>query len=173
MRRATPPGGFVLDVRDLEVPSVDGVWDWTPDALRAACTLLVPLAGLAVLRVWMVATQWHEFVRVFGRSSGLDMDGTSGWALAELRTPGQWTVAVDALAVLALLLLVPATVHRWPEARVAAVALAGITGVDALASVAYPVPWWYVVAGAMLAGSAVLLVVLLLRPTTSMHLRAP
>jgi hypothetical protein len=43
--------------------------------------------------------------------------------------------------------------------------------VDALASLAYAVPWWYAVATTTLAGWLGLLVVLLLRATTAMHLQ--
>lgn len=160
----------MIDVRDLEVPPVDGAWETAPDAVRSAAALLVPVVALAALRVWMVGTQWTAFQRAFGRSHGLDMATGAGWATAGLRTPGQWSALLDVGAVLLLAGLVAAVVRRVREARWFAVFLAAGVVVDAMASLAYAVPWWYAVATSMLAGWLVLLQVLLTRPTTRMHL---
>ena len=75
-RTSAVPGGTervdeleasVFDVRDLEVPAERGDWGAAPDAVRAACALLVSLVALAVLRAWMVLAEWPEFLRVYGR----------------------------------------------------------------------------------------------------------
>lgn len=158
----------MVDVRDLEVPPSHGAWDAAPDAVRAGVALLVPLAALALLRVWMVLTQWPAFERAFGRAHGLDMTTPAGWATAALRTPGQWTALLDVGALTLLACSVVAVVRRIGGARSVALA-AGVTA-DAVASLAYAVPWWYAAATAMLAGWLVLLVTLLTRASTSMHL---
>ncbi|GAB3590591.1 hypothetical protein GCM10027446_05750 [Angustibacter peucedani] len=160
----------MIDVRDLEVPPADGAWDTAPDALRSAVVLLVPVAALAALRVWMVGTQWSAFQGAFGRSHGLDMTTDAGWVTAALRTPGQWSSLVDVCAVALLAAMVAGVLRRVSEVRWVAVFVAVGVAVDALASLAYAVPWWYLVATAMLAGWLLLLGVLLGRPSTSMHL---
>ncbi len=160
----------MIDVRDLEVPPADGAWETAPDAVRSAAALLVPVVALAALRVWMVGTQWADFQQAFGRSHGLDMATEAGWATAGLRTPGQWSSVLDVGAVLLLAGLVTAVVRRVREARWFAGFLAAGVAVDALASLAYAVPWWYAVATGMLAGWLVLLLVLLARATTRMYL---
>lgn len=159
------------DVRDLEVASVGGGSDTTPDALGAACALLVLLLPLCALRVWMVASEWPQFVRAYGGADGLDMRTSSGWVLAELRTPGQWGVLLDLVATLAMAGFLVAVVRRWWGSRVLAMALASAVGVDVVASLAYPVPWWFLVAGVLVAGADLVMVVLLSRPSTSMHLQ--
>ncbi len=145
--------------------------DTTPDALRAACGLLVLLLPLCALRVWMVAAQWPQFVRAYGGAGGLDMRSSSGWVLAELRTPGQWGVLLDLVATLAAAGFLAAVLRRWWGSRALAVALVCAVGVDVVASLAYPVPWWFLVAGVLTAAGDLLLVVLLSRPSTSMHLQ--
>ena len=159
------------DVRDLEVASVGGGADTTPDAVRAACGLLVPLVALMLLRVWMVAVEWPAFVRAYGSAHGLDMNSPSGWVLAELRTPGQWGVLVDLGAVLAAAGFMVTLVRRWWGARVLVLGATGAAGIDVVASLAYPVPWWFLVAGVLAGCTVLVMVVLLCRPTTSMHLQ--
>lgn len=159
------------DVRDLEVASVGGGVDSTPDAVRAACALLVPLVALMVLRVWMVGFEWPAFVRAYGTAHGLDMASSSGWVQAELRTPGQWAVVVDLGAASASAGLMVALVRRWWGARVLLLGVAGAAGIDVVASLAYPVPWWFLVAGVLAAATVLALVVLVCRPATSMHLQ--
>lgn len=161
----------VRDVRDLEVASVGGGSDTTPDALGAACGLLALLLALGALRVWMVAAQWPQFVRTFGDASGLDMRSSSGWVLSELRTPGQWGVLLDLAATIAVAGLLLAVVRRWWGSRVLAIGVASAAGADVVASLAYPVPWWFLVAGVLTAGADLVLVLLLSRPSTSMHLQ--
>ncbi len=163
-------GAAVVDVRDLEVPSAEGAWGAAPDAVRSAVALLVPLVASAALRVWMVLTQWPAFERAFGDAHGLDMTTPAGWATAGLRTPGQWACVLDVGAVLLLAALVVAVAARARGARWAAVVLAAAVVVDALASLAYAVPWWFAVATGMLVGWLVLLGVLLTRASTSVHL---
>ena len=145
--------------------------DTTPDALRAACTLLVPLVALAVLRVWMVVAEWPAFVAAFGHARGLDMRTTAGWVLAELRTPGQWGVVLDLVVTLVAAACLAAVVRRWWGSRTLAVAALSAAGVDVVASLAYPVPWWFLVAGVLSAGADLVLVLLLCRASTTMHLQ--
>lgn len=159
------------DVRDLEVASVGGGADTTPDAVRAACALLLPLVALMLLRVWMVGFEWPAFVRAYGRAHGLDTAVPSGWVLAELRTPGQWAVVVDLATALVSAGLMVALVRRWWGARVLLLGAAAGGGIDVVASLAYPVPWWFLVAGVLAASGELVLVVLLCRPATSMHLQ--
>lgn len=159
------------DVRDLEVASVGGGADTTPDAVRAACALLVPLVALMLLRVWMVGFEWPAFVQAYGTAHGLDVAAPSGWVPAELRTPGQWGVLVDLGTALASVGLMVALVRRWWGARVLLLAAAAGGGIDVVASLAYPVPWWFLVAGVLAAATELVLVVLLCRPATSMHLQ--
>lgn len=159
------------DVRDLEVASVGGGAATTPDAVRAACALLVPLLALMALRVWMVAAEWPAFVHAYGTAHHLDTGAPAGWVLAELRTPGQWGVVVDLGAALAAAGLMVALVHRWWGARVLVLGAVGAAGIDVAASLAYPVPWWFVVAGVLAAATVLAVVVLLCRPETSMHLQ--
>jgi hypothetical protein len=161
----------VRDVRDLEVASVGGGFDTTPGALRAACGLMVLLVPLGVLRVWMVAAEWRQFVGAWGEAEGLDMRLGSSWALAELRTPGQWGVLLDLAATLGTAGFLVAVWRRWWGSRVLAGGLASAVGVDVVASLAYPVPWWFLVAGVLTAGAQLVLVLLLSRPSTSMHLQ--
>jgi hypothetical protein len=161
----------VRDVRDLEVASVGGGSDTTPDALRAACGLLVLMLPLCVLRVWMVAAEWPQFVRAYGGAEGLDMRSSAGWVLAELRTPGQWGVLLDLTATLGAAGFLMAVLRRWWGSRVLAAALVSAAGVDVVASLAYPVPWWFLVAGVLAAGADLVMVVLLSRPSTTMHLQ--
>ncbi|MGN6301462.1 MAG: hypothetical protein ACTHN8_10275 [Angustibacter sp.] len=159
------------DVRDLEVASVGGGADTTPDAVRAACGLLVPLVALMALRVWMVGFEWPAFVRSYGTAHRLDMSSSAGWVLAELRTPGQWGVVVDLAAALASVGFMVALVRRWWGARVLLLAAAAAGGIDVAGSLAYPVPWWFLVAGVLAAAIELGIVVLLCRPATSMHLQ--
>jgi hypothetical protein len=161
----------VRDVRDLEVASVGGGADTTPDAVRAACALLGPLVALMVLRVWMVGFEWPAFVLAYGTAHGLDMTSSSGWVLAELRTPGQWSVLVDLGATLASVGFMVAMVRRWWGARLLLLGAVGAAGIDVVASLAYPVPWWFLVAGVLAAVTVLALVVLVCRPATSMHLQ--
>ncbi len=160
----------MIDVRDLEVPPADGAWDTAPDAVRRACTILVPLVALGGLRVWMVATQWPDFLLSYGRARGLDMGSEAGWVLSALRAPRQGSVLLDLGAVVLVCALVVAALHRVRAARAAGVALSAGVGVDAVSSLAYPVPWWFVVASLMLAAVTAVLVALLTRPASSMHL---
>ena len=161
----------VFDVRDLEVPAERGDWGAAPDAVRAACALLVSLTALAALRTWMVIGEWPEFLRAYGRTHHLDMSSGAGWTMAELRTPGQWSAALDLGFVLLTIILVLGVLHRVSECRIFGVVVAVGLLLDSLASLAYPVPWWYLVATSMLALGAFTLGLLLLRPATSMHLR--
>jgi hypothetical protein len=161
----------VFDVRDLEVRAERGDWGAAPDAVRSACALLVSLVALAVLRAWMVLAEWPEFMRVYGRNRHLDMGSASGWTMAELHTPGQWSALLDLGVVLASCLLVLGVLHRVSECRTFGVVLAVALLLDTLSSLAYPVPWFYLVATSMLALAALVLVVLLLRRRTAMHLR--
>lgn len=139
--------------------------------MRAACALLVSLVALAALRLWMVAGQWPEFMRAYGRTRHLDMSTAAGWAMAELHTPGQWSALLDLGVVLVSCLLVFGVLHRVSECRTFGVVLAVGLLLDSLSSLAYPVPWFYLVATCMLALAAATLLTLLLRPRTSMHLR--
>jgi hypothetical protein len=161
----------VRDVRDLEVASVGGGADTTPDAVRAACGLLVPLVALMLLRVWMVGFEWPAFVRAYGTAHRLDMASSSGWVVAELRTPGQGGVVVDLATALVSAGLMVALVRRWWGARVLLLGATAAGGIDVVASLAYPVPWWFLVAGVLTAATELVLVVLLCRPATSMHLQ--
>lgn len=161
----------MLDVRDLEIPAVEGAWERAPDALRSACAVLVPLVAVAGLRVWMVLGRWPDFERAYGRSRHLDMSSHAGWVVAGLHTPGQGGALLDVGVVLVVSVLVAATLRRVHEARPFALALLVGAAVDSAASLAYAVPWWYLVASVLLAGVALVQVVLLTRPTTTMHLR--
>ena len=161
----------MFDVRDLEVPPERGDWGSAPDSVRAACALLVSLTALAALRAWMVLGEWHEFLRVYGRSHHLDMTSEAGWTESALRAPGQWSAMLDLGLVLIAVLLVLGVLHRSSECRTFGVVVAVAVTLDTLAPLAYPVPWWYVVASSMLALACTTLVLLLTRPRTTMHLR--
>ena len=118
--------------------------------MRAACALLVSLTALAGLRAWMVLGEWHEFLRAYGRSHHLDMHSEAGWTESALRAPGQWSALLDLGLVLILVLLVLGVLHRSSECRIFGVVVSVAVTLDALAPLAYPVPWWYVVASSML-----------------------
>ena len=78
---------------------------------------------------------------------------------------------LDLGLVLIMVLLVLGMLHRSSECRTFGVVVAVAVTLDALAPLAYPVPWWYVVASSMLGLACTTLVLLLTRPRTTMHLR--
>ncbi len=111
--------------------------------LRSLQVLVGVVALLDLARVVLAQAQRDAFVLAYGLSKHLDMNSFLGQEIAKREAPGHLNASLFsflcAVAVLALL----GTVRRGaPWARNVAVVLLALSGLNTLAYIAVPAPWW-------------------------------
>ncbi len=111
--------------------------------LRWLWGLVAVVALLDLARVVLAQAQRDAFVLAYGLSQRLDMRSFLGQEIAKREAPGHLNASLFsllcALAVLALL----GTVRRGaPWARNVAAVLLALSGLNTLAYIAVPAPWW-------------------------------
>ncbi|GAB3590590.1 hypothetical protein GCM10027446_05740 [Angustibacter peucedani] len=133
---------------------------------RLVRVLLLVTVAVGAVRVVLSQAQRAAFVQAYGESRHLDMTSFLGQEIAKREAPGHLNAALFSLlcALLVAVLVRPVT-QGAPWARNAAVVLSAVAGLNTLAYIAVPAPWWDIaMALGVVALSAAVILLLWLSP---------
>jgi hypothetical protein len=140
-------------------------WEREDDERRAACALVASVVLLAALRLWMALTQRPAFLDAYGQAHQLDTRTPSGRVIADLHAPNLVGATLFDLTVLVLMVPCVGLVVRGllVEGHYLAIGLGALGAAGVLSSLAYPVPWWFLVSTLLLLAEVVTAVLVLVR----------